>query len=42
MELDEDDGKYVYELDLKTSNGNADVEVDAHTGEILKLEVESK
>ncbi|WP_026905838.1 PepSY domain-containing protein [Paucisalibacillus globulus] len=36
MELDEDNGKFVYELTIKMSNGKAEVEVNARTGDIMK------
>ncbi|WP_052345871.1 PepSY domain-containing protein [Paucisalibacillus sp. EB02] len=41
MELDEYDGQYGYELELKTSNGKAEVRIDAITGDVLKKQLES-
>lgn len=39
VELDDDDGRYVYELELVDENGVVwDLEVDASTGQVLKYE----
>lgn len=40
MELDYDDGRYVYELELANGNQEADVDVHAETGDILSLEID--
>jgi uncharacterized membrane protein YkoI len=40
MKLDGHGGLYVYELELKTINGKAEIEVNAQTGDVLKKEVE--
>lgn len=38
-ELEEDDGEYIYEIELLTRQGVVrDVEIDAHSGRILKDE----
>jgi len=37
MELDKNDGLYVYELELITCNGKAEVDVNAMTGEVLNM-----
>ncbi|MCY9517235.1 PepSY domain-containing protein [Paenibacillus apiarius] len=39
VELDEDDGSYVYEVDIRTGKGKeAQVDVSATTGTVLKVE----
>ncbi|MCM3341705.1 PepSY domain-containing protein [Paenibacillus sp. MER TA 81-3] len=39
VELDEDDGSYVYEVDIRTGKGKeAQVDVSATTGNVLKVE----
>ncbi|MDQ0270854.1 PepSY domain-containing protein [Cytobacillus purgationiresistens] len=38
MKLDKDDGLAVYEFELKTDRGEAEVEINAVTGEVLDLE----
>ncbi len=38
VELDTDDGRYVYEVDLKTAQGEADVDIDATTGKVLSVD----
>jgi len=39
IELDDDDGRYVYELELVDENGVVwDLDVDAKTGQVLKYE----
>lgn len=38
VELDHDDGRYVYEVELRTDQGEADVDVDADTGKVLKFD----
>lgn len=37
LELDEDDGQFVYELELITNKGEADVEIDAITGKVIEI-----
>ncbi|MFC5605091.1 PepSY domain-containing protein [Sporosarcina koreensis] len=39
-ELDEDDGRYHYEVDLKEGKYEYDLEIDAYTGKIIKFEKE--
>ncbi|KON89620.1 hypothetical protein AF332_24230 [Sporosarcina globispora] len=40
IEKDEDDGRILYEIELKTTNGEADVDIDAATGKVLKVEID--
>lgn len=37
LEFDEDDGRFVYELELITNKGETDVEIDAVTGKVIEL-----
>lgn len=41
IELDEDDGRWIYEVEIKNGKQEADVEIDAYTGEVLFLSVEN-
>ncbi len=40
IELDKDDGRYEYEMELKTDKGEADITIDAETGKVLELELD--
>lgn len=40
IELDSDDGRYEYEIELRTNKGEADFTIDASTGEILDFELD--
>ncbi|WP_264736738.1 PepSY domain-containing protein [Cytobacillus firmus] len=40
IEIDEDDGQILYEVELKTNKGEADVDIDAETGKILKVKLD--
>ncbi|NDL67252.1 PepSY domain-containing protein [Anaerotalea alkaliphila] len=40
QELDEDDGRLVYEFEIKSKGREVEVEIDAHTGEVLKMEID--
>jgi uncharacterized membrane protein YkoI len=37
--LDEDDGKYEYEMEFKTAQGGADITIDAQSGKVVELEI---
>lgn len=41
LELDKDDGRLIYEVDLRSSNEEAEIEIDAYTGEVLVIEIET-
>ncbi|MGN7424747.1 PepSY domain-containing protein [Cytobacillus praedii] len=38
MDKDEDDGRMIYEFELKTNKGKVDLELDAITGDVLNVE----
>lgn len=38
VELDRDNGRYVYEIELRTAQGEADVDIDANTGKVLSFD----
>lgn len=40
FELDYDNGRFVYEMDIKGDNVEYELEMDAETGEVIKLEEE--
>ncbi|WP_277585311.1 PepSY domain-containing protein [Psychrobacillus antarcticus] len=40
IELDSDDGRYEYELELNTAKGEAEFTIDATTGEIIEYELD--
>lgn len=40
IELDEDDERYEYELELRTKTGKVELTIDAATGDILEQEME--
>ncbi|SDR05862.1 PepSY domain-containing protein [Virgibacillus salinus] len=42
IELDEDDGRLLYEMEMDTNKREAEIEIDAYTGEVLVLDIESK
>ncbi len=40
IELDKDDGRLIYEIELKDGKREAELDLDAETGEIIELEIE--
>ena len=40
IELDEDDGFIKYDVELRTDRGEAEVEIDAITGNVLEVELD--
>ncbi|HLR74314.1 MAG TPA: PepSY domain-containing protein [Virgibacillus sp.] len=42
IELDEDDGRFIYEIEIKSGNEKAEFDIDVYTGEILSIEIENK
>lgn len=42
IEFDEDDGRYVYDMEFKTSSGEAEITIDAETKEILEFELDDQ
>ncbi|SFL67271.1 Uncharacterized membrane protein YkoI [Gracilibacillus orientalis] len=41
LELDEDDGRYIYEIEIRTDKGEVELEIDARNGEILKVDYDN-
>ncbi|MCM3740459.1 PepSY domain-containing protein [Oceanobacillus luteolus] len=40
IELDEDDGRLIYEMELKNEKQEADIDIDAVTGEIVEFDID--
>ncbi|MFC4556760.1 PepSY domain-containing protein [Virgibacillus kekensis] len=41
-ELEEDDGRQVYQVEIVNGNRQAEIEIDAYTGEVLVMEIETE
>lgn len=42
LELDHDDGRAIYEIEIEKGNNEAELELDAYTGEILVIEIDTE
>lgn len=42
LELDEDDGRLIYEIEVKNDKKEADFDIDATTGEILEMDIDTE
>lgn len=42
MELDEDDDRYIYEIEAESDTAEYELEIDATTGEVLEMDVDEK
>ncbi|MDQ0255705.1 putative membrane protein YkoI [Evansella vedderi] len=40
IELDSSNGRLIYEIEMKTSKGEAEIEIDAYTGKIISIEMD--
>lgn len=42
IQLDRDDGRYYYEIEMKSSKYEIDLEIDAHTGKIIEIDYDDR
>src|SRR5690625_1653994 len=40
LELESDDGRLIYEIEIESAHEEAEIEIDAHTGEILVIDID--
>src|SRR5690625_5177707 len=40
LELESDDGRLIYEIEIESGHEEAEIEIDAHTGEILVIDID--
>jgi len=40
VELDADDGRLIYEIEIESSRGDAEIEIDAYTGEVIVADID--
>ncbi|MFS0675038.1 PepSY domain-containing protein [Ornithinibacillus sp. 179-J 7C1 HS] len=42
LDLDEDDGRLIYEIEIKGTAGEAELDIDAYTGEIISISIDTE
>lgn len=42
IDLDEDDGRLIYEIEIKGTAGEAELDIDAYTGEIISISIDTE
>ena len=40
LDLDEDDDRLIYEIEIESANGEAEMDIDAYTGEIISISID--